>query len=248
MTGWVHKWLHHGSRTGNGQPVDNQGRRDRLGRLAEDRHVGWRWLDVPLAAATDGEPQQRPVAIHATGAHADSQGDKRGRRANVEEEESERQREARMQDTKPDLMTRQATQQSTDDQWHALMAECQALEQQWAMAECQALERQQAMAECQALECQRAMAECQALERRWTAVHKEALHLDQEWQHLLRMITNRVEAQWNGQSPNWTDGALMFYHLDKHGARTSSLAREALQTCHHYALALQRALDAMAEQ
>jgi hypothetical protein len=62
------------------------------------------------------------------------------------------------------------------------------------------------------------------------------------------MITTSVEAQRDGQSPSWTDGALMFYHLGKHAARTSSLVHEAQQTGHHYALALQRALDAMVER
>jgi regulator of sirC expression with transglutaminase-like and TPR domain len=111
-----------------------------------------------------------------------------------------------------------------DDRWHALMAECQAQERQWAMAE------------------------CQELERRWAVVHKVALHLDQEWQHLLRMITNRMEAQSNGQSPGWTDGALLFYQLDKHAAHTSNLVHEAQQMCHQYALAHQRALETMAER
>jgi hypothetical protein len=104
------------------------------------------------------------------------------------------------------------------------------------------------MAECQALERQWAMAECQELERRWAVVYTEALHLDQEWQHLLRMIANRAEAQWNGHSPSWSDGALLFYQLDKHAAHTSSLVHEAQQTCHQYALALQRVLAAMAER
>ena len=91
------------------------------------------------------------------------------------------------------------------------------------------------------------MAECRALEQRWAVVHEEALHLDQEWQRLLSMLSSRVEAQRSGQPPSWADGALMFYDLDKHTARTASLAHEALQTCHQYTLALQRALDTMAE-
>ena len=89
-------------------------------------------------------------------------------------------------------------------------------------------------------------AECQALERRWAELHEDALQLDQEWQHLLSVMTSRVEARRNGESPSWADGALAFYDLEKHAARTSSLAQEALQTCQQYALALQRALDAMA--
>jgi hypothetical protein len=89
-------------------------------------------------------------------------------------------------------------------------------------------------------------AECQALERRWAELHEDALQLDQEWQHLLSIMTSRVEARRNGESPSWADGALAFYDLEKHAARTSGLAQEALQTCHQYALALQRALDAMA--
>jgi hypothetical protein len=89
------------------------------------------------------------------------------------------------------------------------------------------------------------LAECHALERRWAELHEEALHLDQEWQHLLSIIS-RVESKPNGQSLNWTEGAAVFCDLDKHAARTAHLAQEALQTCHWYALALQRALDACA--
>ena len=91
------------------------------------------------------------------------------------------------------------------------------------------------------------MAECRALEQRWAMVHEEALHLDQEWQRLLSMLISRVEAQRSGQPPSWTDGALMFYDLNKHTARTSSLAQEALQMCRQYTLALQRALDTLAD-
>jgi hypothetical protein len=162
------------------------------------------------------------VAIHATGAHTDSHGDERGTRVSIED--AERPREARMQDKEPDLRTRQGTQRSMDDKWHAQLAEGQALERQWAMGE------------------------CQELERRWAVVHNEALHLDQEWQHLLKIITNHVEAQSHGQSPGWTDGALLFYQLDKHAAHTSSLVHEAQQMCQQYGLALQRALEAMAER
>ena len=89
------------------------------------------------------------------------------------------------------------------------------------------------------------LAECHALERRWAELHEEALHLDQAWQQLLSVIISRVESKRNGQSLNWTDGAAAFYDLDKHATRTSDLAQEAVQTCHEYALALQRALDAM---
>ena len=92
------------------------------------------------------------------------------------------------------------------------------------------------------------IAECHALERRWAELHEEALQLNQEWQHLLNIIISRVETKRNGQSLNWTDGAAAFYDLDKHAARTSRLAQEAVQTCHQYALALQRALDAMTER
>ena len=91
------------------------------------------------------------------------------------------------------------------------------------------------------------MAECRAWEQQWAVMHEEALHLDQEWQRLLSMFISRVEAQRSGQPPSWTDGALMFYDLNKHAARTSSLAQEALQMCRQYTLALQRALDAMVE-
>ena len=91
------------------------------------------------------------------------------------------------------------------------------------------------------------IAECHALEQRWAELHEEALQLNQEWQHLLSIIISRVETKRNGQSLNWTDGAAAFYDLDKHAARTSRLAQEAVQTCHQYALALQRALDAMTE-
>ena len=181
----------------------------------------WEWLDVPMAEATDGQPQQHHVhapdvdaeryraAVHAVGAHADNQGEERG--TPVHMENTEQQREVRMQHMEPALMVPQGTQPSTDDRRQALMAKCQALEQRWAV------------------------------------VHDEALHLDQEWQRLLSMLTSRVEAQRSGQPPSWTDGALMFYDLDKHAARTSSLAHEALQTCQQYTLALQRVLDAMAE-
>jgi len=91
------------------------------------------------------------------------------------------------------------------------------------------------------------IAECHALERRWAELHEEALQLNQEWQQLLSIISSRVETRRNGQSLNWTDGAAAFYDLDKHAARTSHLAQEAVQTCHWYALALQRALDAMTQ-
>jgi len=91
------------------------------------------------------------------------------------------------------------------------------------------------------------IAECHALERRWAELHEEVLQLNQEWQQLLSIIISRVETRRNGQSLNWTDGAAAFYDLDRHAARTSHLAHEAVQTCHQYALALQRALDAMTE-
>jgi hypothetical protein len=91
------------------------------------------------------------------------------------------------------------------------------------------------------------LAECHALERRWAELHEEALQLNQEWQHLLSIISSRVETKRSGQALNWTDGAAAFYDLDRHAARTSHLAREAVQTCHQYALALQRVLDAMTE-
>ena len=91
------------------------------------------------------------------------------------------------------------------------------------------------------------IAACHALERRWAELHEEALQLNQEWQQLLSIIISRVETRRNGQSLNWTDGAAAFYDLDRHAARTSHLAHEAVQTCHQYALALQRALDAMTE-
>ena len=92
-----------------------------------------------------------------------------------------------------------------------------------------------------------AIAEWHALERRWAELHEEALQLNQEWQQLLSIISSRVETTRNGQALNWTDGAAAFYDLDRHAARTSHLAHEAVQTCHQYALALQRALDAMTE-
>jgi surface antigen len=126
-------------------------------------------------------------------------------------EGTERQREARPQHRAPGLTVRQGPEPSTDERRQALMAECRALEQQWAV------------------------------------VHEEALHLDQEWQRLLSMFISRVEAQRSGQPPSWTDGALMFYDVNQHAARTSSLAQEALQMCRQYTLALQRALDAMVE-
>ena len=89
--------------------------------------------------------------------------------------------------------------------------------------------------------------ECHALEQRWAELHEEALQLNQEWQHLLSIISSRVETTRNGQALDWTDGAAAFYDLDRHAARTSHLAQEAVQTCHQYALALQRALDALTE-
>ena len=123
----------------------------------------------------------------------------------------ERQREARTQHEAPGLAVREGQEPSTDERRQALMAECWALEQPWAV------------------------------------MHEEALHLDQEWQRLLSMLISRVEAQRSGQPPSWTDGALMFYDLNKHTARTSSLAQEALQMCRQYTLALQRALDTLAD-
>jgi hypothetical protein len=91
------------------------------------------------------------------------------------------------------------------------------------------------------------IAECHALERRWAELHEEALELNQEWQQLLSIISSRVQTKRSGQALNWTDGAAAFYDLDRHAARTSQLAQEAVQTCHQYALALQRVLDAMTE-
>ena len=75
-----------------------------------------------------------------------------------------------------------------------------------------------------------AIAEWHALERRWAELHEEALQLNQEWQQLLSIISSRVETKRNGQVLNWTDGAAAFYDLDKHAARTSYLAQEAVQT------------------
>src|SRR5919205_501166 len=74
------------------------------------------------------------------------------------------------------------------------------------------------------------MAECRALEQRWAMVHEEALYLDQEWQRLLSMLISRVEAQRSGQPPSWTDGALMFYDLNKHTARRSEEHTSELQS------------------
>ena len=86
-----------------------------------------------------------------------------------------------------------------------------------------------------------------ALERRWVELHEEAVQLNQEWNDLLSVISSRVEAKRNGQALTWSDGVAAFYALDKHAARTSYLAQEAVQTCRQYALALQRVLDAMTE-
>ena len=91
------------------------------------------------------------------------------------------------------------------------------------------------------------IAECHALEQRWAELHEEALQLNQAWQQLLRIISSRVESTRNGQALNWSDGAAAFYDLDRHAVRTSYLAQEAVQTCHQYALALRRVLDAMTE-
>ena len=216
MTDWVHNGWHTGSR----QPAENQDLWEQLRHLDAERHVRWEWLDVPMAAAMDGGPQHHHVhalvdaersraAVHAAGAQAEGQGDERG--TPVHMEDTERPWEARTQHRAPGLTVRQGPEPSADDRRQALMAECRALEQRWAV------------------------------------VHEEALHLDQEWQRLLSMLSSRVEAQRSGQPPSWADGALMFYDLDKHTARTASLAHEALQTCHQYTLALQRALDTMAE-
>jgi hypothetical protein len=94
---------------------------------------------------------------------------------------------------------------------------------------------------------QAALAEGHALERRWAELHEEALQLNQQWQHLLSIISSRLESMRHGQALNWTDGAAAFFDLHKHAARTSHLAQEAVQTCHEYALALQRALAALTE-
>jgi single-stranded DNA-specific DHH superfamily exonuclease len=91
------------------------------------------------------------------------------------------------------------------------------------------------------------IAECHALEQRWAELHEEALQLNEEWQHVLSIIRSRVETKRNGQTLNWSDGVAVFYDLAKHAAHTSYLAQEAVQTCHQYALALQRALAAMTE-
>ena len=94
---------------------------------------------------------------------------------------------------------------------------------------------------------QAAIAECHALEGRWAELHEEALQLNQEWQHLLSIISSRVQTKRNGEALNWSDGVAAFYDLDRHAVRTSYLAQEAVQTCHQYALALQRVLDALTE-
>jgi ribonuclease HI len=216
MTGWVRNGWH----TGTSQPVENQDLWEQLRHLDAERHVRWEWLDVPMAAVMDGGPQHHHVhalmdaersraAVHAAGAQAEGQGDERGTAMYMEG--IERQGEARPQHRTPSLAVRPGPELSTDERRQALMAECRALEQKWAM------------------------------------VHEEALHLDHEWQRLLSMFISRVEAQRSGQPPSWTDGALMFYDLNKHAARTSSLAHEAFQTCRQYTLALQGALDAMVE-
>jgi ribonuclease HI len=216
MTDWVHNGWH----TGTSQPVENQDLWEQLRHLDAERHVRWEWLDVPLAAAMDGKPQHHHVhalvdaersrpAVHAAGAQAEGQGDERGTAMYMEG--TEREREARPQHGAPGLVVREGLEPSTDERRQALMAECRALEEQWAV------------------------------------MHEEALHLDQEWQRLLSMFISRAEAQRSGQPPSWTDGALMFYDLDKHAAHTSGLALEALQMCRQYTLALQRALDAMVE-
>jgi surface antigen len=216
MTDWVHNGWH----TGTSQPVENQDLWEQLRYLDAERHVRWEWLDVPLAAVMDGGPQHHVdalvdaersrAAVHAAGAQSEGQGDERETAMYMEG--TERQEEARAQHRAPGLAVREGPELSTDERRQALMAECRALEQQWAV------------------------------------VHDEALHLDQEWQRLVSMFISRVEAQWSGQQPSWTDGALMFYDLDTHAAHASSLAQEALQVCRQYTLALQRALDAMVER
>ena len=89
------------------------------------------------------------------------------------------------------------------------------------------------------------LAECQALEQRWAEVHEEVLRLDQEWQHLVGTVSSGDVAAQNGRPPHWADGGLLFHDLEKHAARTSRLAGEALQRCKRYAAALHQAMEGL---
>jgi ribonuclease HI len=220
-------WVHNGGRTGSGQPAENQDLWEKLRHLDEERRVRWQWLDVPTAGATDGGPRHQHVHAlvdaerrRAAVHTAGAHADSPG--AHAEGQGDERGTPVHMESAE------QHKEARTQHRAPGLVVRQEP--------EPGTDDRLQAL-----------MAECRVLEQRWAVVHEEALHLEQEWQHLLRMLTRRVEAQRRGQPPSWTDGALLFDDLDKHAACTSSLAREALRTCHQYSLALQRALDAMAE-
>ena len=84
------------------------------------------------------------------------------------------------------------------------------------------------------------MAECHTLEQRWAELHDEVLRLDQEWQRLMEALTSRAEARTNVEPPGWADGAAAFFDLGQYAEHLSSVAAEALQTCDHFAKALQR--------
>jgi hypothetical protein len=89
------------------------------------------------------------------------------------------------------------------------------------------------------------LAECQALEQRWAEVHEEVLRLDQEWQHLVGTVSSGDVAAQNGRPSHWADGGLLFHDLEKHAARTSRLAGEALQRCKRYAAALHQVMEGL---
>jgi ribonuclease HI len=214
-------WVHNGWRPGTSQPVENQDLWEKLRHLAEERRVRWEQLDVPMAEATDGQPPHHHV--HAV---LDAQWQwvaVQATAAHTDSQEEERGTPVHIEDTEQQGETR------TQHMEPALMVRQET--------QAGVDDRRQAL-----------IAESRALERRWVELHEEVLHLDQEWQQLLSALNSHMEAQWNGQTLSWADGALMFYGLDNHAARTSSLAHEALQTCHRYALTLQRVLDATAER
>jgi ribonuclease HI len=213
-------WVHNGGLPGSGQPVENQDLWEKLRHLDEERRVRWEWLDVPMAGATDGGPRHQ---------HVHALVDAQRRRAAVHAAGAHAEGQGDERGT-PVHVEGAEQQREARTQHSAPGLVVRQGPEPGTDARLQAL-----------------MAECRVLEQRWAVVHEEALHLEQEWQRLLSILTCRVEAQRRGQPPSWTDGALMFDDLDKHAARTSGLAREALRTCHQYSLALQRALDAMAE-
>jgi hypothetical protein len=211
-------WVHNGWHADTGQLVENEDLWEKLRHLDEERRVRWEWLDVPMAEATAGPPWH--PHIHAL--------------LDAERHQATVHTPGAQAGSQADETGIRVTIEETEREAH--MQHMEPILRARQGTQPGTGDRQQAL-----------MAEGQTLEQRWAVVHEEVLHLDQEWQRLLSRLTNQVEAGRNGQSPSWADGALMFNDMDKHAARMSGLAQEALQTCHHYALTLQRMLDAMAE-